>query len=248
MKLGTKIGLTAFAVCATAGNIALAAYGTARADLLRGSEEPKVLSLDNAALKEVTLEDFNLGQSSPDKKFRIEIDENRYILGAFIFNDCGRQSVGPTLGDAFTIDNTDSTDPNAYNFNILFSFEKSVGLDFTFDVESNSSDGTENVEYQMKYAAIGTSNFYTKLDETSYYALVTYPSDGAAANNFYDRGAYVNGSFVMDASKKSGGRSIDHENKNVVALQFKYHGNAFIKAGHKLDFTLTKLEFTYTCN
>ena len=132
--------------------------------------------------------------------------------------------------------------------NILFFFEKSVGLDFTFDVESISSDGTENVEYQMKYAAIGTSDFYTKLLSTDYYALKTYPSDGAPANSFYDRGAYVNGSFVMDANKKSGGRSINYENKNVVALQFTYHNGKFIQPENKLDFTLTKLKFTYTCN
>ena len=244
MKRTLKIGLTALAAVSAIAAVGVAALGRHQSQLLRGAGVEKSITLDNDTLKTVALEDWEHTAGKADKKFTIPLANDCFILGAIIFNDCGLQSTGSSLGDPFGIDNSGSEDANAYNFNVLFSFEGNVGMKATFDVTSNSNNSSEEYCVQLKYANLDGADFYNNLKTISYNNLVKIPSSGG----FYDNGSYKNTHKAVNMLSLTDSIEYSASGFNLMGFQFTYYESKFIQAGHKLSCMFKELKFTYTCN
>lgn len=143
----------------------------------------KSVTFSNSDLKKVTLEDFEVrdNRNSPegpvhtDKKFKINLDGGKYIIGAIIYGDCDHQSVGPTLGDVLSMDNQALPNANQVNFRLLFSLEQIEGMDLNFSAHVMADeDGTDNPSfgyqfYYRNYTNDGTdASFYEDITNAGY--------------------------------------------------------------------------------
>ena len=254
MKSALKIGLLAVSLVSVTSALVVAAKDNNGAVAVPGLADAEPSAVVTAEMLQATeLVDWDLkgeGEGHYDKKFRLNLSNGRYIDGGLIFNDCGYQSVGSTLGDPFMIDNTD-TKANAYNFNVLFSLESSVGAIFNFTAETG--DGQDaSISYQVKHALpkpqYQSANFYQTLESGtySYHDLVSTPSESAfystADNSYNSKSAYF-----YDESKDLS-ISCYSSGYTVVAFQFTYYSSVYIDPGESLTCTLTSISFFFDCN
>lgn len=243
-----KIGLTAVAL--SVGTLAVVAgtKGMEAAKPITVSAAIKSVELTAERLKNVVLVNHVFQEGKTDKIFRIPLDNGAYIDGAILFNDCENQYTGSTLGDAFGLHNTD-VKPNAYNFNILFSFERISEMRVNADVTSYIVDPNnyECTKMMAKYAKID-GNFYDALGTTSYSQLV----GPAGSSSFYENGSqdFNTSTCTLDASKKEQGVSYQPHTSplNVAAFQFTYDDGNLIDNGNEITCTIKSLYFEYYCN
>ncbi|MBE6126867.1 MAG: hypothetical protein E7182_02720 [Erysipelotrichaceae bacterium] len=245
MERKTKFSIVAVALSCTALISCLAAVGLKRALPIDAGSTEKTLTLTSEDLKKIELKDYEIGTKGPDKKFSIVTGEKTYIDGAFIFTDCGHQSVGETLGDPFQIDNTyEGAVSNAYNFNILFSFQHvlSMSAEVTITVKDV---GVESSVIEVKFMRIN-DEFYTTIEDPEVYDKIV--NLGGINDSPFDDWESV--SFDLDDATTEA--SVDEEpaeeNMNLAAFQFTYSDTNFVCVNNVITCTLTSLSFTYSCN
>ena len=210
------------------------------------------ISLDSEALKGIALEDINLNpDKADDKKFRIPLGEGKYIDGAIVFQDCGLQYTGDTLGDFFGIDNSSSPSANAYNFQILFSLEHTSSFSFSINEKTSIGDSSIYTLFQVKYGVFGGDDFYNNI-RLNYDNVVKTAS---ISNGCYDSIDFSTNYVTMDSTDKNLSNYLDSSNYNVVGLQVKYGDKDghdateyFVQPGQWIKFALTNLTIGYSCN
>ena len=248
-----KIGLAALAV--TVGTLAVS-VATNGINQVHAAEVPetagvKTATITSADLKNTPFEDYEIVEGKHDKKFRISLPDDKYINGCIVFRDCGHQFVGSTLGDAFGIDNTYSGAPkNAYNFNILFSFEHVTKITVDFRAIVSGSGGDEHSQLELKYASL-SGEFYQGLINLNNYNSLTLSTK--MSGTFYNR---TKEHRLVDPFTPSQGGLADSQtlnlpdtNYNIAAMQFTYSSSSnYVNPGNKISFILNSLSFNYTCN
>lgn len=244
-----KIGLASLAVAIGAVSVSAVNNGVdhVRAVEITTLGRNKVASITNADLKSVALENYVVKEGKVDKKFHIPLLEGNYIDGAILFNDCDRQEVGGTLGDAFGQHNTES-DPQAYNFNIFFSFEHIVEVGINVDAYSyNFGLASEQSMLLLKYAHID-GDFYQALENADYDTLVGRPG----SSSFYANGASDFNSYGSSLTKEHTEMELfcqpHTSNLNIAVFQFTYRDGDFIDNGNEITCTINSLRFEYSCN
>ena len=241
-----NIGLAAAVLSSSAFLILAGTKGIENKEPIAIASAYKSVTLTNEQLRSVPLVHHVFNGDKVDRTFRIPLGNEAYIDGAILFNDCSYQRVGSTLGDAFGIHNTDS-EPNAYNFNIFFSFEHISEMRVNATVTSYVVDENSYERSQMmaKYAAINT-DLYSALSSTSYSQLV----GPAGSSSFYMNGApdYNYTNCTLNAASKEQGVSCQPHSSplNLAAFQFT-HDNNFIDNGNEITCTIQSLYFEYYC-
>ena len=209
------------------------------------------LTLNNDQLKQIELKDINLkGQGqADDKAFRIELGGPRYIDGAILFRDCGHQFTGNTLGDPFGIDNRDTGSTNAYNFNIVFSLERTDRLSVDMTETSLTSDKTVFTRFEIKYALAGGNDFYNDI-RNDYNRFI---NKGGITGGIYS--PYVGRQVEMDANEVSfDDFSYSGVGYRVVVLQCTYvvqdgqpYDKYYVQPGNLITFMFKKISIGYHC-
>ena len=249
-KLKALLLSASVATTLTVGVIALAgAHKNESTTIFAGTGS---ISLDSEALKGIALEDINLNpDKADDKKFRIPLGEGKYIDGAIVFQDCGLQYTGDTLGDFFGIDNSSSPSANAYNFQILFSLEHTSSFSFSVNEKASIGDSSIYTLFQVKYGAFGGDDFYNNI-RLNYGNVVETASNSKGCYNSTD---FSTNYITMNSTDKNLSNYFDSSNYNVVGLQVKYgdmdgHGPTeyFVQPGQWIKFALTNLTIGYSCN
>ena len=224
------------------------------------SGNSKSVTFTSSQLKNVALEDIDLGGSNGlDKKFRLPLENGNYIDGAIVFRDCGHQYTGSKLGDFFGIDNPISAEANAYNFQILFSFESTVSLKVDFTEVASSNDGSVKSYFQIKYVDKEYVDFYDFIEDN--YSKITEVVNSFDAS-FYT-GYYQETILKLDneSSEHAGGGYSKTENDfhfsqsgaTVAALQCTYASGEpwnqyYVQKNSWIKFGLDSLSFEYNCN
>ena len=245
-----RIGSVTLAVALAVLSVVLAGNGLGEGNAFPFIEgraiANKTVTLTGEVLKSVALEDYVIKEGKTDKRFRIPLSNGAYIDGAILLNDCDYQYTGARLGDAFGLHNTDS-EPNAYNFNILLSFEHIVEMGIDVDVYSYNTLASEYSMAMVKFAHVGDS-FYNALESTDYSVLTGLPGSSA----FYANGAkdYNYRTFPLEASHTQSEVVWQPEsgNLNLAAFQFTYYNNNLIDNGNEITCTIRSLRFEYSCN
>ena len=202
-------------------------------------------------LSNTQLLDFNLGSPrGVDKRFRINLTNEKYIDGALIFNDCSYQSCGNNLSSPMGINTAGCTDDNAYDFHVLFSFENIQSATFNF---TGSSSESLMIKSKVKYGYIDGDFYNTLVNNAT-------GENGNYGKNINGDFYFASGEEVTAITDKGASGSVQYSTNssaNVVALQFTYHmgkdyifdnKNDYISPNQHLQFCLSQISFTYTCN
>lgn len=252
----TLLTLSAFGVAAT-----VATLHVNKADItVTGTGSPsKSVTITKEQLNRTLLSDLEGGHKDAnnakrDQKFTIELDDGKFIYGAVIFNDCGHQFIGDTLGETFGIDNTSEVSGNAYNFNFLFSFDKAIGMTATVEVATKDDSLGDQAEICTKFikSTVGENlGFYERFTSSGGYVyseITKLPGQ----SDYYSTERYQYAANPCDLSESPKSTTLDADTKtdgtyNVAVFQFTYNGSNFINAGNKISCTLQSLTFTYSC-
>ena len=266
MNVIEKIGLSILALSTVAVCASVTALDANNAEptVVGGDASSKTVTITNADLLKVSLSDLDGGHHDAnndkgDQKFIIPLDGGKCIHGAIIFNDCGHQFVGDTLGDAFGIDNTYSgAGQNACNFNFLFSFDKAIQMSTTLTIKTKETGVGDVAELCTKFiystVASGTDFFkrFTKGEPSVYdYDKIKKLPDNAWDYYGTDAGQYAASPRNLSESSINVTTSADTGTDgtyNVAAFQFTYDDVNFIEIGNKISCTLESLTFKYSCN
>ena len=214
------------------------------------------VTIDDEMLENTILEDYqhpnkqyNVGEY--DKRFTISLGGNKIIQGAILFRDCGYQFTGNTLGDAFGINNTDNKD-NAYNFNLIFSFENVTSMSINYSAYSTTYN---YIFHQIKYSYLNGEDFYSSLNSASYADLVARadPSELYVYDSFatYEIKKDVSDPPIPDTLDQSFFYTLDASDAHMNMVAFNLNcgtSGSLIAANNSLEFTIKSLSFTYSCN
>lgn len=255
----TLLTLSAFGAFAT---VATLHVNKADVAVTGTGSSTKSVTISKEQLNATVLSDLEGGQDNDsnnkgDQKFTIELGDGKFIYGAVIFSDCGHQFIGDTLGDAFGIDNTYSgAGRNAYNFNLLFSFDKAIGMSATVDVTATNTGVKDVAELCLKFikSTVGTGlgfyeRFTAKTGGYDYDKLTKLPG---AALDYYSTGTGQYAANPCDLSTSPKNPTITANTGtdgtyNVAVFQFIYNNDDFIEINNKISCTLQSLTFTYSC-
>ena len=182
--------------------------------------------------------DYEGGAS--DRQFRYELGNEKYIDGLLLFNDCGHQSVGATLGDSFVLDNTEQGSYNAFNFNIILAVKGITSARATFVYTATESNWSPLTDSRIKIKYDYTSTPYdlkTVIDNKSYGAVtLTGGYSGHHVTSFSNSTFSTAGTFQSNVSSFGSG---------INLISFAVDGE--VKPGVKLEISLSSLELSYTC-
>lgn len=245
MKKQTTLimAIAATAAIATIGTVALV-KAPALNNFAQVKASTKSVTLNAEDLSKATFSDLDLAYDAKkqyDKQFQIPLENGNFINGALVFSDCGHQFVGNNLSEPFGLDNSEQGSSNAFNFNFMFSFEKSVTK-----IEVNyTAIGSEGVSFT--YASrIRFSNEET--DSTKFYDTLKTNwgdiTDGSV--NFFDRRDEESRSITSEASNVSASFECDGEH-TIGNFNINTSGGNHLPGGQTVTFQLTSIEFTYEC-
>lgn len=221
-----------------------------------GGDDGRIITINkdmlyNAKLYDYRHPDKEYSKDESDKKFTIDVGNGKYIEGAIIFRDCGYQYVGNNLLDAFGIKNTSDTS-QAYNFNILFYFDKLSRFDVAYTTHATVFNW---IDYEIKFARddkLTDDDFYSSLDKVPYkqiyehsggnYGDTLFPGGNTAAGNYYTIKQYVDSE---DTVYRTSYWALTEGTSKLVGLNFTKYDNYLIESGGELDFKLTSLQFYY---
>ncbi len=167
-------------------------------------------------------------------KFRIELDDDKYIDGAVLYQDCAHQTLSSNLGGTFSLDNSEQSSANNLNFHFFFSVFGIKKIQTTFQCSITGS-GTQSCIFRTKYLPENSITDFFK--DRSYSTCVSNDSD-KVYSAYYD--------FSLSGSETTHNPpSCDYDTKaNLFAIQFHSEG---VPSGAKASFALTQLKLTYTC-
>ncbi|MBQ6920944.1 MAG: bifunctional metallophosphatase/5'-nucleotidase [Bacilli bacterium] len=221
-----------------------------------GGDDGRIITVNkdmlyNAKLYDYRHPDKEYSKDESDKKFTIDVGNGKYIEGAIIFRDCGHQYVGETLLDAFGIKNTSNTS-QAYNFNILFYFDKLSRFDVAYTTHATVFNW---IDYEIKFARddkLTEDDFYSSLNKVPYkqiyehsggnYGDTLFPGGNTAAGNYYTIKQYVDSE---DTVYRASYWALTEGTSKLVGLNFTKYDNYLIESRGELDFKLTSLQFYY---
>ena len=149
------------------------------------------------------------------------------------------------MGDPFQIDNTyDGATSNAYNFNILFSFQHVISM--SAEVTITVKDvGVETSLIEVKFMRID-DEFYTTIEKPEVYDKLTML--GGIPGTPYCTCESRSIDLENATTKSSVSQTPAEKNLNVAAFQFIDSYPSFIRPNNIITCTLTSLSFTYSCN
>ena len=227
--------------------------------LPEGGDDGRIITINKDMLYNTKLYDYRhpdkeYNKDESDKKFTIDVGNGKYIEGAIIFRDCGYQYVGNNLLDAFGIKNTSNTS-QAYNFNILFYFDKLSRFDIAYTVYSNVFN---DIDQQIKFSKdekLTEDDFYSSLDKVPYkqiieraggnYGDTLFPGgDTAAGNDFYINN-YIDD---PDTINKSYRWALTEGTSKLVGFNVRNcddYEDHFIESNGELRFNITSLQLYY---
>ena len=211
---------------------------------------PHSVNITNAMLSNTVLEDFDLGSAKgKDKRFRINLANEKYIDGALIFNDCSYQSCGDNLAAPMGINTAGCKVDNAYDFHVLFSFENVQSASFSY---TSSSQGYSGLIKSIVKIGNLEGNFYDALFENATGENGDYGKnikDASKPGSFYFVSNYSTPTYTVEGGSGSVECSTN-TSANVVAFQLTLYDWEFdlISPNQQLQFCLSQISFTYTCN
>ncbi len=278
------VALSATLTVATTVGLVVAAYSSNNLkNLSKVSGDSIEKTIDNNALSQVTFDSESLDivdnrrggtEIKHEKKFRIPLDNGKYILGALIYHDCGNQYIGTpdevnaSLGDALTMNNylteeekekeAHGEDPGrnkaAYNFHIAFALDNVDAFSFNYTAlyshDSESPEGETYFFHAIKirqYDNDGTDNsFYNDLSTAGYDSVLENNNDYYSV---VDKGPGIPSRWIEVNQLYNEDVTLNRgdNSANMVIIQFNDSGKN-LDPGRKISFTLNKLEFTYHCN
>ena len=224
--------------------------------LPEGGEYGNVIAINKEMLFNTKLEnyfypgkEYKAGES--DKKFTIEVGNDKYIQGAIIFRDCNYQYVGENLLDVFGIKNT-SGDDQAYNFNILFYLDNLTRFDLSYTAHSTVYSW---IEHEIKFARddkLTGNDLYSSLANVPYkqvteraggsYGNTLFPGGDTAACNYYT----LNRTFDdPDTKTRSFTWTLNEKTSKLVGFNITHYENELIEDRGEMDFKLNLLQFYY---
>ena len=222
----------------------------------QGGDDGRIITINkdmlyNAKLYDYRHPDKEYNKDESDKKFTIDVGNGKYIEGAIIFRDCSYQYVGNNLLDAFGIKNTSNTS-QAYNFNILFYFDKLTRFDVNYTAHSTVYNW---IDYEIKFARddkLTEDDFYSSLDKVPYkqiyeraggnYGDTLFPGGNTAASNYFTIKQYVGSE---DTVTRGFYWALEEGTSKVVGFNFTHYNNNLIESSGELDFKLNLLQFYY---
>lgn len=225
----------------------------------QGGDDGRIITINkdmlyNAKLYDYRHPDKEYNKDESDKKFTIDVGNGKYIEGAIIFRDCSYQYVGNNLLDAFGIKNTSNTS-QAYNFNILFYFDKLSRFDISYTVYSNVFN---NIDQQIKFSKdkkLTEGDFYSSLNKVPYkqiieraggnYGDTLFPGGNTAAGNDFNINQYIDDSNTIN---KSYFWALTEGNSKLVGFNLRNcddYEDHFIESKGELRFNITSLQFYY---
>ena len=260
MNIIKKIELSALALSALTLCASVVAFSASKPEIaVTGTEaSTKSITITSEQLAATALSDLEGGQkdgnnAKGDQKFSIDLGGGKCIHGAVIFNDCGHQFIGNTLGEPFGIDNTDQAGKNAYNFNFFFSFDKAIAMTTHLTIETVGSGEVAELSTKFIYSTVGAGKDFLDRFKSGYdYNTIKQLPDNARDYYSTTQGHYAANPRDLTTSPLSVSTDADTKQTdgtyNVAAFQFTYNNDNMIKAGNKISCTLTSLSFTYACN
>ena len=213
--------------------------------------------LRNTALEDFEMQD-NRGDTpiaKTDKKFKIDIGNDKYILGALIFGDCDHQFTGNTLGDDFGLDNLEINKGNAVNFNLVLSFQNVVKVTTNFHINSMQKDGVSNdakdkMQYAVKTKTLDPrptteEEFYARLYSDGYKGIVD--GRGGVYYNYYVKSGSGT-KLIGPGETLEPSFTNTFASANLLVIQFTQEDGNLISANRKITFSLKTIFVNYSCN
>ena len=256
MKKRNVILLSSLAIITIALTTAFFGRGIDSLSIKHSAKADNSVTLTSEALSQAIYEPFevidnryDVPVAKPDKKFRIPLNDDQYILGAVIFNDCANQTIGNDLSKPMYMDNYLHGDqPNAFNFNIVFGFEHLTGvtLNYFFRIEDrNSSDFKPNCELRFKnrdYEGNSDEDFYKDLTDAGNRKIL-YKNQGS----YYSNTPYTNISYGLNADYHLSYTPAATD-CNMLVIQLTYtEATDFLKVGQILMFQIESITFNFEC-
>ena len=216
----------------------------------RATDDPIILKVTNQMLASTVLQDYRhpkktYSGSETDKKFTIDLGNGKYIKGALLFRDCSYQYVGSTLADAFGMNNT-SNKKQPLNFNFLFSFENAIRGKIDFGSTANVH---ETVWKMVRFGYLDGADFYNNLGQYEYAEIVDESETHAHTPfpNYDDTGG---GTYYVDDPQSqyvSESHYDEYPPTNLLGFHFYSYAADGFSSGANIAFTITEIEFRYTC-
>ncbi len=142
--------------------------------------------------------EFSDKTSENEGKFRNDLDNDKYIDEAILYQDCGYQSIGPSMGDNFTLDNTTDLNEaaNNFNFNIYFSVHgiKSVSVNRSQKLEGADTTGSKSGMFSIKY--IGKNSLDNYFKENTHGFCKNYSESSTTYADFHAWNSTVTSSWT----------------------------------------------------
>ena len=222
----------------------------------QGGDDGRIITVSKEMLYNAKLYDYRhpdkeYSKDESDKKFTIDVGNGKYIEGAIIFRDCSYQYVGNNLLDAFGIKNTSNTS-QAYNFNILFYFDKLTRFDVNYTAHATVYNW---IDYEIKFARddkLSEDDFYSSLDKVPYkqiyeraggnYGDTLFPGGNTAASNYFTINQYVGSD---DTVTRGFYWALTEGTSKLVGFNFTQYDNNLIESRGELNFKLNLLQFYY---
>ena len=218
-----------------------------------GGDDGSVITISKEMLYNTKLIDYchpnkEYNKGETDKKFTIDIGNGKTIQGAIIFRDCAYQYVGNNLLDVMGIKNKEYNSV-AYNFNILFFFDKLTRFEISYTVHSTEYNW---IDQQIKFGDLDSTDFYSSLGDVPYdwiteragggYGKRLFPGgDMAGGNDFV-----INSSTRPDTITRAYGWSLTDKTCNLVGYNLTYAQDTLIGNKGELDFKINSLIFYYS--
>ncbi len=211
------------------------------------------VTLNNEALQAITYEDYSLAlsHSGGDKKFQVPVDDGGYIEGALLFNDCGKQSVGTSLGSEFSM-GVSTTDQ--YNFNFIFAAHHLLDFNVTFKVMiDGTASGSNCFTTYGKFTTLGdsTTSLYDKIssaeEDSDYYSSIIGLGDFWSHKETAAGGEY-DGKITSNAgwSSQSGYTEFGGSTYNLMAINFRAVSDP-LPSDMTIHFQIESLTLRYKC-
>lgn len=222
------------------------------------------LDITGDMLNATVLEDFAMPDNREattvwknDKKFKIDLGNDRYLLGAMLFGDCDDQFIGSTLGDGFGLNNLENSKENAVNFHLVLSFQNvtKVTVDYHITLEQKAGVSNNAVDKPMLAVKVKSLDAKPTSDE-AFYNLLT--NDGYKGlldneqNSYYNevRNGNPGNDQLSPGTTRVGSQTRSSFNNavNLCVLRFTNEAKDLIDANRKVTFTIKHLFFDYSCN
>ncbi len=236
---GTTLSLTVLAVVLFAVTTMINGFGNiASAD---GTYSTTITSemLSSTAL-ETTSWTFSDKTVENEKKFRIDLGNEKYIDGALLYTDCGYQSVGSNLRNDFSIDNSANGTSNNFNFNFYFSVAGIqtviVQRSQQINKDSYTASGNSYLTSIKYFAGNNLENFFKNHTHGQCKSI----------NGVQQTGSYWNGTISSTSYKTVTSESLDKKPSGCGIFSYQVQGTG-LSAGLALNFALKYITITYTC-